>query len=83
MSGGKNSEKEDSVVRQRLLEIVLNWATDAYNKEQKLDKKEFYSLEGYMSLHRNDTDAKPLWEYFEEVVLHTVSPTAFGFSTPP
>ena len=81
VTGGKNSEKEDSVVRQRLLEIVLNWATDAHNKEQQLDKKEFCSLDGYMSLHRNDVDAKPLWNYFEEVMewVKTTFPTYYDF----
>ena len=81
VTGGKNSEKEDSVVRQRLLEIVLGWATDYHNREQKLDKKEYLSIEEYMSLHRNDTNAKPLWDYYEEVMewVRKTFPTYYDF----
>ena len=32
VEGGTKSEKESAVVRQKLLEIVLNWAVDEYNK---------------------------------------------------
>ena len=36
---GKNSEKENSIIRQKLLEKVLTWRVDEYNRDNKLDGK--------------------------------------------
>ena len=44
--------------RQEILEEVLKWAADADN--MKIDE--------YMAAHKNDADAKALWEYFERVI---------------
>jgi len=59
-----SSEKKDSVMRQALLEKVLHWATDAYNRDNglKLDIDEF------MRVHRYDQDATVLWRYYEDVM---------------
>ena len=64
VDGGGKSEKETSVVRQKLLEIVLTWAVDAYNR--KYGRK--ISIEDYMNKHQNDPDAKELWRYYEDVM---------------
>ena len=62
-SGGR-SEKETAVVRQKLLEIVLSWAVDAYNR--KFGRK--IKIEDYMDSHQHDADAKDLWRYYEDVM---------------
>ncbi len=43
------------VNRQELLELALNWISNG-------------NAEGYMSAHQNDSDAAPLWEYFQKVI---------------
>lgn len=62
--GGAQSEKENAVVRQKLLEIVLKWAVDKYNRDY--GRKE--TIESYMDLHRTDKDARELWRYYEDVI---------------
>lgn len=64
VEGGSKSEKETAVVRQKLLEIVLSWATDAYNRQfgRKID------IDDYMMEHQGDADAKSLWRYYEDVM---------------
>ena len=62
--GGKNSEKENAVVRQKLLEIVLQWATDKYNR----DNNKKISIEEYMAFHRREDNARELWRYYEDVM---------------
>ena len=64
VEGGPKSEKENAVVRQKLLEIVLGWAVDKYNREN--DRKE--TIESYMDAHRNDANALALWRYYEDVI---------------
>ena len=64
VEGGSKSEKENAVVRQKLLEIALSWATDAYNR--KFGRK--IEIEDYMSLHHGNPDAKELWRYYEDVL---------------
>lgn len=59
-----DSEKEKSVVRQALLELVLKWAVDAYNS--KFNRK--LTIDEYMDMHRNDPDAVELWRYYEDVM---------------
>lgn len=66
--GGKDSEKENSVVRQKLLEIVLNWKIDEHNFRHALKKDEAISIDGYMEMHRNDSNARELWRYYEDVL---------------
>ncbi len=64
VDGGSKSAKDTSVVRQKLLEKVLVWATDAYNRENSTD----ITIDEYMSIHRADPDAKALWRYYEDVM---------------
>lgn len=65
VEGGSKSEKENSVVRQRLLEIVLSWAVD--HDKIKTDKCN-NGISTYMSLHQGDENAKELWRYYEDVM---------------
>lgn len=58
------TEKNKAIERQALLEIVLSWAVDAYNR--KYDRKS--TIEDYMDLHHGDKDAKDLWRYYEDVM---------------
>ena len=44
-----------SPIRQDYLEKVIQWASGG-------------NIEEYMGRHQHDTDAKPLWEYFQEIV---------------
>ena len=64
VEGGAKSEKETAVVRQKLLEIVLSWAVDAYNRQygRKI------TIDDYMNKHHNDPEAKELWRYYEDVM---------------
>ena len=62
--GGAKSEKENAVVRQKLFEIVLEWAVDAYNRQ--FGRKE--TIDSYMDYHRKDANARPLWRYYEDVM---------------
>lgn len=73
VEGGARSEKENSIVRQKLLEIVLGWAVDAYNRQYGRSN----DIEDYMSLHHNDDDARELWRYYEDVMewVKTTFPT--------
>ena len=64
VEGGSKSEKENAVVRQKLLEIVLNWSVDAYNR--RFGRK--ITLREYMNDHQNDSDARELWRYYEDVM---------------
>ena len=50
--------------RQKYLETVIRWINDG-------------NVEAYMSDHQNDQDAKPLWEYFRDVIqwVKTTFPT--------
>jgi len=64
VEGGTKSEKETSVVRQKLLEIVLSWAVNAYNTEH--GRK--VTIEDYMMYHQTISDAKELWRYYEDVM---------------
>lgn len=45
-------------IRQDYLETALRWASE----------REGTSIEGYMSAHQLDHDAKPLWGYFRQVI---------------
>ena len=62
--GGNSSEKENAIVRQKLLEIVLKWTVDAYNRQY--GRRE--TVESYMDLHRKDPNARELWRYYEDVM---------------
>lgn len=62
--GGTTSEKENAVVRQKLLEIVLTWAVDKY--ERDFGRK--ITIEEYMDAHSTEKDAKELWRYYEDVM---------------
>ena len=64
VEGGPKSEKENAVVRQKLLEIALKWAVDKYNLD--FGRKE--TIESYMDSHRNDANARELWRYYEDVI---------------
>lgn len=64
VKGGEKSEDENAIVRQRLLEIVLEWAVDKYNKDN--DKKE--TIDSYMDMHQKDANARDLWRYYEDVM---------------
>ena len=66
--GGAHSEKETAVVRQKLLEIVLSWATDKYNRDNKLEKKDAKSIDDFMQINKNKPNALDLWRYYEDVM---------------
>lgn len=66
--GGSKSEKENAVVRQRLLEIVLEWATDKHNRDNNLTGKDKIKIDDYMLLHKDDVNALALWRYYEDVM---------------
>lgn len=66
--GGKKSEKENAVVRQKLFEIVLEWAVDDYNRKNNLTSSDKMTIDNYMDSHRRDTDARTLWRYYEDVI---------------
>lgn len=66
--GGKKSEKENAVVRQKLLEIVLKWVVDKYNREHDLPSTDKMTIENYMDSHRSNADARELWRYYEDVI---------------
>lgn len=68
VDGGSRSEKENAVVRQKLLEIVLGWAVDAYNREKGLVKPNEETVDGFMGRHREDPNALELWHYYENVM---------------
>ena len=79
--GGAQCEKENAVVRQKLLEIVLDWAVDAYNRQY--GRKE--TIDSYMDAHSNDLNARELWRYYEDVmewvkmILWGVGTFVFGY----
>lgn len=77
VTGGRTSEKEDSVVRQKLLEIVLNWIVDAENVKNREQGKSLTSIGEYMNNHRHEADASGLWKYYESVMewVKTTFPT--------
>ncbi len=66
--GGANSEKENAVVRQKLFEIALSWAVDAYNREHELKNHDRIDIRQYMDMHRFDEDALELWRYYQDVL---------------
>lgn len=66
--GGANSEKNDAVVRQRLLEIVLSWAVDKYNKDNHLENKDKKNIDDYMRINKSKPNALELWRYYEDVM---------------
>lgn len=66
--GGSNSEKQDAVVRQKLLEIVLTWAVDKHNKDNCLEGKYKKTIDDYMRINKNKTNAIELWRYYEDVM---------------
>lgn len=45
------------LIRQEYLETVIDWI-----------KSKGETIEEYMSKHQHDTDAEPLWDYFEKVI---------------
>lgn len=47
-----------TAIRQEFLETAIDWLSDG-------------AIEAYMSVHQHDTDAKPLWSYFESVIEWT------------
>lgn len=65
VTGGGSSEKENAVIRQKLLETVIGWAADAYNLEHPTEK---IDIEDYMRMHRKDRNALELWRYYEDVM---------------
>ena len=65
---GKNSEKENSIIRQKLLEKVLTWRVDEYNRDNKLDGKNKITINNYMDAHRRDQSAIELWRYYQDVI---------------
>lgn len=64
VGGDQKSENTKSILRQRLMEIVLAWAVDAEIK--KTGKK--LSIDEYMNSHQTDPDATSLWRYYEDVM---------------
>ena len=66
--GGAHSEKETAVVRQKLLEIVLSWAADKYNRDNKLEKKDMKSIDDFMQINKSKPNALELWRYYEDVM---------------
>lgn len=68
VTGGATSEKEDAIVRQKLLEIVLSWAVDKYNIKNGFTGKEQKNIDDYMRIHKSDPNARDLWRYYEDVM---------------
>lgn len=66
--GGKKSEKDNAVVRQKLLEIALGWAVDDYNRKNNLSGADKMTIDNYMDSHRRNPDARELWRYYEDVI---------------
>lgn len=66
--GGSNSEKENAVVRQKLLEIVLEWATDKYNRDNSLSGKDKKTVDDFMRINKTKANAIELWRYYEDVI---------------
>lgn len=66
--GGKESKDENAVVRQKLLEKVLSWAVDKYNKENDLSGKNAIKIDDYMRINKNKPNAIELWRYYEDVM---------------
>ena len=66
--GGRQTENEKAVIRQKLLEIVLKWAVDSYNKKNNLTGSDKISIESYMDFHQKDANALELWRYYEDVM---------------
>ena len=66
--GSSISDNEKSIVRQRLLEIVLSWAVDKYNNYDKKEDDNKISIDEYMGLNRNKENAHELWKYYEDVM---------------
>lgn len=68
VAGGKRSEKENAVVRQKLFEIVLEWVVDDYNRKNNSTGSDKMTIDNYMDSHRRDSDARELWRYYEDVI---------------
>lgn len=77
IGGNKKTEKENSVVRQKLLEIVLSWAVDKENKDRSLSGKDKITIDNYMDSHCKNPNAINLWRYYEDVMewVKTTFPT--------
>lgn len=77
VGGNKKTEKENSVVRQKLLEIVLSWAVDKENKDRSLSGKDKITIDNYMDSHCKNPNAINLWRYYEDVMewVKTTFPT--------
>lgn len=67
-SGSKTSTDKASVGRQKLLEIVLTWVVDKYNRDNNLSGVDKMTIDNYMDLHRKDLNARELWRYYEDVL---------------
>lgn len=67
VTSGASSEKENAVVRQKLLEIVLEWACDKH----QLETGQKITIEEYMRAHKKEKNATALWRYFEDVMEWT------------
>ena len=75
---GSNSESEKALVRQKLLEVVLEWATDKYNIDNGLKGKNAFTIDDYMhDCKLNKENALDLWRYYEDVMewVKTTFPT--------
>ena len=66
--GGSSSESEKAIVRQKLLEIVLSWATDKYNRDNNLTGKMKIDIAEFMRLNKGKPNALELWRYYEDVM---------------
>lgn len=64
--GVDKSENEKAVVRQKLLEIVLSWATDAENVKSEGRKK--LKIENYMLTNIDKPNAIELCRYYEDII---------------
>jgi len=62
------TENENAVVRQKLLEIVLSWATDKYNRDNNLSGKAKIDISEFMRLNKSKPNALELWRYYEDVM---------------
>lgn len=59
-----SGESENSLERQKLMEIAISWAVNKYN----LEHESKITLDDYMAMHERDDNALGLWRYYEDVM---------------
>ena len=62
------SENGIDANRQKLLETVLRWITNSAKSDYDDEKRCWPAVAEYMAVHRDDSTAKELWGYYENVI---------------